>query len=911
MKTLKILIQNALRVKIILKNSESYLAHLPPLNDNIPAETLSEHLELVFEYLNRNVDENGLDIIIDRLIECIILNGSLGNEEILREYIKQLFADTIAFHDFGKVNENFQTERMKNNLFRSVSTIMKPAYGHSELGAFIYLVYHLEIINAKFNLTEEQKVFLSFIAFLFVNSVNLHHNPKIVEPLKKLKGSIFIKQYEKLIKYLDLYSIRQTNISKRYFENFVDIINSIEIEKHQVFPLYALTRLNFSLLTSSDYLATSEYMNQLKLDNLGLIDETLRKKIVSAAMTTHSYNAKAHQLADSNFEIVNPIERSGDNLNIIRQNMAIEVLRNIRKQSKNRLFYLEAPTGGGKTNLSMLIIAELLNANPEINKVFYVFPFTTLITQTHKAILKTLDLTENEVSLLHSKAGFQTKKNIKSEELEDGTYGNEKLNYLNNLFVHYPICLLTHIRFFDIIKTNEKETNYLFHRLANSIVIIDELQSYPPQHWDKMLYFIQNFAEIFNMKFVLMSATLPRIDKLNLPLVNRPVFTDLLPNAKQYFTNANFADRVRFCFDYRDIKLEISDLADIVLEKSEEYILRSENKSVFTIVEFIFKKSVTAFEEAIKNRFFDENCIFVLSGTILESRRREIINFLKNEKNKSKKVLLITTQVVEAGVDIDMDLGFKNLSLIDSDEQLAGRVNRNVKKEPCNVYLFQINNAGVIYKKDQRYSVTRDNISAEEHENILKTKNFDKLYDLVLGEIDKKNGFKEMQNFNNTYYPYIQRLDYENIHKGFQIIENQNFSIFVPLSLPILILDEKDNDERIFSEDELFFLKQNNVIPIDGKIDGVSVWDIYFQMIKNREVEFIKKEIGRKTITGIISKFTFSVFSTDKIKRELLTFSNPEKQFDDYLYLEHHHLCYDYVKGLIESKFDSSENFIL
>lgn len=68
--------------------------------------------------------------------------------------------------------------------------------------------------------------------------------------------------------------------------------------------------------------------------------------------------------------------------------------------------------------------------------------------------------------------------------------------------------------------------------------------------------------------------------------------------------------------------------------------------------------------------FFDE--VFLLSGTILEPRRREIINELKNPLSRKKNILLITTQVVEAGVDIDMDLGFKNISLIDSDEQLAG-----------------------------------------------------------------------------------------------------------------------------------------------------------------------------------------------------------------------------------------------
>ncbi|MBK6948879.1 MAG: hypothetical protein IPH16_13240 [Haliscomenobacter sp.] len=71
-------------------------------------------------------------------------------------------------------------------------------------------------------------------------------------------------------------------------------------------------------------------------------------------------------------------------------------------------------------------------------------------------------------------------------------------------------------------------------------------------------------------------------------------------------------------------------------------------------------------------------------------------------------MLLITTQVVEAGVDIDMDLGFKNVSLIDSDEQLAGRVNRNVGKENCEVYLFRLNDATILYGKDYRYHITKN-----------------------------------------------------------------------------------------------------------------------------------------------------------------------------------------------------------
>lgn len=58
-----------------------------------------------------------------------------------------------------------------------------------------------------------------------------------------------------------------------------------------------------------------------------------------------------------------------------------------------------------------------------------------------------------------------------------------------------------------------------------------------------------------------------------------------------------------------------------------------------------------------------------------QNQEKEIIDFIKNIHNKN--VLLVTTQVVEAGVDIDMDIGFKEKSLVDSDEQLAGRINRN------------------------------------------------------------------------------------------------------------------------------------------------------------------------------------------------------------------------------------------
>lgn len=901
-----------------LLNSSFYLAHR---HDFHKSETLEEHIKLVNQYLSLIVEANNLDTPIDELIKDFLKLNNFENQQIehLGENLKLFFTRTIIFHDLGKINPNFQGDPLKMNNIRFNSKII-PNYvlnaHHSKLGSYIYIVKHFkDIVLSRFN-GKEQQVCLLFILFLSYPILK-HHGSKLLNidgktiffDENELEAmQCFLKNYQielpNQLSILAKEALSEKHLVSKFFEPF----NSNKILGH--FPLYALTRLNFSLLTASDYLATSEYMNQQPINSLGLIDSDLREKVIFAAVNSHSYNSDAYSLSISDYKSENPLEKSGENLNLVRKNMAVELLRNIKINTHQNLFYLEAPTGGGKTNLSMLAIAELLKENEIINKVFYVFPFTTLITQTHKAILKTLNLSENEVSLLHSKAGFQSNVDPNTEENEDGKYGQEKKDFISNLFVHYPFCLLTHIRFFDILKTNEKETNYLFHRLANSIVVIDELQSYSPVHWDKMMYFIQNYAKTLNVKFILMSATLPKIDNLKFLHENRPSFTDLLPDAKQYFTNPNFAERVTFRFDYRDSTLEMAELAEIVIEKSQEYLEANKESGVFTIIEFIFKKSATEFEEAIDSRFFDE--ILVLSGTILEPRRKEIINKLKNLKSRDKKILLITTQVVEAGVDIDMDLGFKNVSLIDSDEQLAGRVNRNVKKKNCEVYLFQINKPGILYKNDRRYAVTRDKISSAEHEEILRTKNFEKLYDLVFERIDKQNKMEGIDNF-NTYHDYIKKLDFQNVHDKFKLIENRNLSIFVPLSLPISIENEEGKSEEIFSQNELTFLEKNNIYHEDGLLNGILVWDLYLKMNNNELIfkEYTDKAISRKIIGGILSKYTFSIFYTPVMKTKLKSFSNPEKDFEEYLYLERHDLIYRYEKGLIESKIESVDNCIL
>ncbi|MDD3160808.1 MAG: CRISPR-associated helicase Cas3' [Bacteroidales bacterium] len=671
------------------------------------------------------------------------------------------------------------------------------------------------------------------------------------------------------------------------FNFFFDRFNSDVIEPHCSFPLFSLIKLNYSLLTASDYLATAHYMNQWKemLLDFGEMDENLKRRIIYNAETLKPYNKEAYE-AISRGIIMNPdnnTEQNNANLNALRQSIAMEVIENVRIHSDKSLFYIEAPTGSGKTNVSMLALAEILRSNNSntISKVFYVFPFTTLITQTYKSLCETLGLDVGEIAEIHSRAPFKT-----------GSYDDDYLNYLDNLFMNYPVLLLSHVRFFDVLKTNSKEINYLLHRMANSVVIIDEIQSYSPKIWNKIIYFIANYAKAFNMKFIVMSATLPKIGEI---IDNKDLASDfvyLVTDKKKYFQNPNFCNRVHFNFSLLsdmtipltpdDKIIYLERLSKSVIEKSEEYASMNSSypNSVFTIIEFIFKRTASEFYSLIRslNNFFDE--VLLLSGTILEPRRKQIIYDLKSGEKRKKRILLISTQVVEAGVDIDMDLGFKDKSIIDSEEQLAGRINRNVLKKDCELYIFNCDSEKELYSGDERYKIMR-NLGVE-YERILKDKDFDKLYNQIIKQIITQNGNMYIENITDLMQA-TANLSFRYVNNALKLIESPSISVFVPM----LIDTQYFNDYRSILEE--FH------ISYEETVSGEAVWNSYTSIIQNQDEDFVKNKIQMKKIQSLMSNFTFSIFPNSIDYKTLETYGY-EKY--GYFYLKTYKDVYSYEDGI-------------
>lgn len=853
-------------------------------------ESLDEHINKVIEYAFELFKIHGLEETVHRLINPLIISASDSLQEEFGNFIKEIFWNTFVFHDFGKINENFQIDIMNNKSF-SYNQSNKIRSQHSVLSIYLYLAYHLNklFLNSKFD-TPCQRI-LYVLIFKFSSSIMKHHS-SFIDDISEFNSDLIAS----LESYL--YINRQTidiNLINLFFDHSKNKINqySKEIPNDFDFSLFLLMKLNYSILTASDYYATSSYSSNIDITDFGILNKSDKKILNYNFMNKKNYNRDFFQNRTKikSILISELIDCNNKNLNILRQKLLDEVIDKYLINKDKNIFYLEAPTGSGKTNLSIALAIKILKTHSKINKVYYVFPFTTLITQTYSTIMEILGITNDKIIPIHSRSGFPINNNENSNKTDYS-------NYIDYLFLNYPIILMSHIKFFEILKSNNKEVNYILHRFSNSIVIIDELQSYNPTEWDKVAYYIHNFAFSFNIKFIIMSATLPKLDELK--VIKSPTnFTSLVSNKNDYFLNPNFKDRVNFDFSLLNKKISIVNLSEFVIQKSELFAL-SNNGCIKTIIEFIYKKSASDFYQQIykKAKVLGYN-ILLISGTILEPRRKEIIKIIKSSTiKKNPKILLVSTQVVEAGVDIDMDLGFKDKSLIDSDEQLAGRVNRNATKKNSQVYIFDFDPAYNIYGNDLRYRITKNNINDEEYKEILNSKNFDYLYDKVCTKINTENDDEFIRNLND-YKHSIKSLNFQKICNDFKLIDQHNITIYVPLLIPKIH----------FSQNQLEYLQLLKCNINKKSINGEEIWNCYLNLIAQKD-DFIKKKISLKKIYSIMSQFMFSIYAFSSTFKELYSYSNPIF-YDKYniLYLSQWRDVYNYKNGIIDNKFIHS-NFI-
>ncbi|WP_152020024.1 CRISPR-associated helicase Cas3' [Aliarcobacter butzleri] len=763
---------------------ETILAHTPN-------ETLIAHSFMTKKYFKKIKEAKKLDKLIDELL------FNLDNKYF--ELIKKMFENTIYLHDIGKINPYFQANKMNNQSFEEYkgSSISSE---HSLYSKIEFIKYFEKYIDT--NITNrKEKDKLKFILYNFSYHISKHHG----------KLTIFEECDDKCISFF--HHIKKYDINP--------------------FEFYILNKFLFSLLVSSDYYATTHYIADLPTNDFGLIKD--KQKILNKF---------------ENYEIVRNIRQNKDlvGINILRSKMFLEAEKNLLENLDKNIFYLEAPTGSGKTLTSINLAMKLIEQE-NINKIFYIFPFNTLVEQTKKQLEKIFD-NELNIEVINSITPIKEKTDDEQEN-EESKY---QKSYMSRLFFHNELILTTHISFFNILFGTTKEDNFPLWQMANSVIILDEIQSYDINLWSYMTKFLKYYAKALNMKIIIMSATLPKLDELIED--DNTIFEELIKNKDEYFQSDFFKNRV-------DIDFSLLEIKEIKNEELIEKLYEEKNKYSKIVFEFIKKDSAREFYNLLcEDDIFSEFEIYELSGDDNKATRGNVIN-KTNEKNI--KIIIVATQVIEAGVDIDMDLGFKDISTLDSEEQFLGRINRSclkleLKYKP-KVYFFNKDDENKIYRNDHRIE---DNLKKETLREKLLNKDFKSFYNEVFKKIKKddntiKSGI--LGNF-DKFEEKVLKLNYKEIKEKMQLIKSDNFRLFFPFKFEI----PKYEIEEFKNLDEIFLT--------DGKLDGQKVWDEFIAL--NEITNYAQKEIKRSELNSLMQFFTFNILRFND-KYQLPYYYNDEK----------------------------------
>lgn len=431
------------------------------------------------------------------------------------------------------------------------------------------------------------------------------------------------------------------------------------------------------------------------------------------------------------------------------------VLNNFNENYK--LFTLTAPTGYGKT-LTALNFALKFNKP----RIIYALPFTSIIDQTYDIVAKIY----KNIDILVSKAHHKT--TIGEENLtKEDRYS--KIKFLMESFSG-EINITTLYQLIFALFGNKNKDNVKFNQLKNSVVIIDEAQAIPYNFRKDFILLCEIISQRLGTIFIFMSATMPVIKS---------------ENFKEISNLDYFSKQDRYVIKWLDINGE-----DELLEK---ICKTASDKNTLVVVNTI-KKTQELFTK-LRDKF---SC-FCLNGYMYDDHKRATIEAVRCAIDKSKvdplasKILLISTQSIEAGVDLDFDIGFREVSPISSIIQTAGRVNRHFGATRGELYVFpEISKfTNLIY--GDLYKVSGAILSD------LKQKEVRESEILEISNLYFQKISNQLENLHIK--SEIEKLEFENINQKIEDIMNDNHK-------QTLIIEPEENFIKNF-EAKIFEIKNS------------------------------------------------------------------------------------------------------
>ena len=340
-----------------------------------------------------------------------------------------------------------------------------------------------------------------------------------------------------------------------------------------------------------------------------------------------------------------PVFEKESSMNKWRENVRLNCLTNAKKAGDPGIYTLSLPTGTGKTLLG-LEIAEKWALEKGYKNLIYALPFISIVEQNAKVAKDVFG--DDNVLEDHSMArGF--------EESEDVS----PLGRMTSLFRYWsqPVTVTTFSQLWEALFNSKANSSMNFHRLSRAIVIMDEPQAVRPQLWSGFGKSLQYLSDKWKTVFLFMTATQPRMVSGE----------ELAPC--QVVKQRPF--KTRHIFKILEGTHDLTELPDLLQDNLPDW----EGSG---LVVLNTKRSALKAHDLL-TEMVGARPTYFLSRGMTPGHRRKVLKELREKGKKGIRHYLVSTQVIEAGVDLDFEWAFRDMGPLDSIVQVAGRCNRNFK----------------------------------------------------------------------------------------------------------------------------------------------------------------------------------------------------------------------------------------
>ncbi len=427
------------------------------------------------------------------------------------------------------------------------------------------------------------------------------------------------------------------------------------------------------------------------------------------------------------------------------------------------LFTLTAPTGSGKT-LAMLAFALAHAAEHNLRRVVAVLPYLTVIEQTarvyREVFQKFVSSREMDMYLLEDHSLSLSR--INSKKADDDT---DVARLLSENW-DAPVVVTTNVQFLESLFSNRPSACRKLHRLARSVILFDEVQTLPVNLLIPTLAAISRLVERYGATVVFATATQPAFSHLNDQVAKQCSLGwkphEIVPDVRKLFS---MVKRNKVVLPKKDEVEKWDELAQkIVCEPRALCIVN-------------IKRHAKLLFEKVKAKRRDN--VFHLSTNMCPLHRKRTLDRVNSLLRENMPCCLISTQCVEAGVDIDFPIVFRSLAPLDAIAQAAGRCNRNALWETGSVAVFRPEDESYPDAAYKQASDVAMSILIRSENSELGTAELE-LFQRYYRELYSVRGVDRLNHGDDRLLNAITRQDFVEVSRLYRVIPKDTISVLVP-----------------------------------------------------------------------------------------------------------------------------------